>query len=245
MSYNSFAEYYDGLMEDARYPERCRYILDIARRFGHDMGRTLDLCCGTGSLTLELARCGVDVFGIDRSGEMLSEAMQKSIAEGRHILFAQQSMERLRLPELIDTCVCTLDSLNHLTDIGDVRSTFERLARSMKAGGMFIFDVNTVYKHREVLADNVFVMENERVFCVWQNFPREDDITDIALDFFVEENGVYTRFSEDFSERAYSGEELEKLLDEAGFDVAAVYGDLSFEPPGADEQRAVYVAVKR
>ena len=232
-------------MEDARYPERCRYILDIARRFGYDMGRTLDLCCGTGSLTLELARNGVDVFGIDRSGEMLSEAMQKSIAEGRHILFAQQSMERLRLPELIDTCVCTLDSLNHLTDIGDVRSAFERLARSMKAGGMFIFDVNTVYKHREVLADNVFVMENERVFCVWQNLPREDDITDISLYFFVEENGVYTRFSEDFSERAYSGEELEKLLDEAGFDVAAVYGDLSFEPPGADEQRAVYVAVKR
>ena len=83
------------------------------------------------------------------------------------------------------------------------------------------------------------------MFCVWQNFPREDDITDIALDFFVEENGVYTRFSEDFSERAYSGEELEKLLDEAGFDVAVVYGDLSFEPPGADEQRAVYAAVKR
>ena len=80
MSYNSFAEYYDGLMGDARYPERCRYILNIARRFGHDMGRTLDLCCGTGSLTLELARNGVDVFGIDRSGEMLSEAMQKCIA---------------------------------------------------------------------------------------------------------------------------------------------------------------------
>ena len=245
MSYNSFAEYYDDLMEDARYPERCRYILNIAERFGHEMGRTLDLCCGTGSLTLELSRSGVDVFGIDASGEMLSEAMQKSIAEERHILFAQQRMERLELPEMIDTCVCTLDSLNHLTDIRVIRSAFVRLAKYMKAGGLFIFDVNTVYKHREVLSDNVFVMENDRVFCVWQNFPRENDITDISLDFFVEKDGVYTRFSEDFSERAYSDGELRQQLDEAGFEVAAVYGDLTFEPPEADEQRAVYVAVKR
>ena len=44
--------------------------------------------------------------------------------------------------------------------------------------------MNTVYKHRVVLADNVFVTENERVFCVWQNFLRENDIVDISLDFF-------------------------------------------------------------
>ena len=80
-SYNSFAEYYDELMEDARYPERCRYILQTAERLGHNMGRTLDLACGTGSLTLELKKSGVDVFGADGSIEMLSEAMQKSLRE--------------------------------------------------------------------------------------------------------------------------------------------------------------------
>jgi len=67
-SYNAFASYYDGLMEDARYEERCRYILEAAQRFGHPMGRTLDLACGTGSLTLLLRQSGVDVFGADASG---------------------------------------------------------------------------------------------------------------------------------------------------------------------------------
>lgn len=243
-SYNSFAEYYDELMEDARYCERCRYILDSAARFNHKMGRTLDLACGTGTLTLLLKQSGVDVFGADASAEMLSEAAQKSAQAGESILFVRQEMQALSLPYNIDTCVCTLDSINHLTDVGDVRKTFEGVARYLSADGLFIFDVNTIYKHRKVLADNVFVMENERVFCAWQNFPRENDIVDVALDFFAEQDGVYYRSSEDFSERAYSEDELRGMLNRSGFEVLGVFGDLTFEPPGEDEQRIIFVARK-
>ncbi|MBQ3988931.1 MAG: class I SAM-dependent methyltransferase, partial [Ruminococcus sp.] len=177
--------------------------------------------------------------------DMLSLAMQKCIEAGESVLFVQQEMQALTLPETVDTCVCTLDSINHLTDEKDVQRAFERISRYMNAGGLFIFDVNTVYKHREVLADNVFVMENEHVFCVWQNFPREDDIVDVALDFFAEENGVYRRSSEDFSERAYSDAQLRGMLAQAGFAVLAVYGDLCFDAPAPDAQRAIYIAQKQ
>jgi len=244
-SYNAFASYYDGLMEDAHYQERCRFILEAARRFDHPMGRTLDLACGTGSLTLLLRQSGVDVFGADASADMLSLAMQKALDADAPILFVQQEMQSLTLPETVDTCVCTLDSINHLTDENDVQRTFKRISRYMNAGGLFIFDVNTVYKHREVLADNVFVMENEHVFCVWQNFPREDDVVDVALDFFAEENGVYYRSSEDFSERAYSEKQLRGMLTQAGFALLAVYGDLRFDAPAPDEQRVIYIAQKQ
>ena len=244
-SYNAFASYYDELMEDARYEERCRYILEAAQRYDHAMGRTLDLACGTGSLTLLLRQSGVDVFGADASADMLSLAVQKCADAGERILFVQQEMQSLTLPETVDTCVCTLDSINHLIDEKDVQRTFNRVSRYMNAGGLFIFDVNTVSKHREVLADNVFVMENEHVFCVWQNFPREDDIVDVALDFFEEENGVWRRSSEDFSERAYSDAQLRSMLAQAGFAVLAVCGDLCFEAPAPDEQRAVYIAQKQ
>lgn len=243
-SYNSFSEYYDSLMEDARYPDRCRYILDAASRYSHPLGKTLDLACGTGSLTLLLKQSGADVFGIDASAEMLNEAMQKSLAANEHILFVCQSMQSLALPYSIDTCVCTLDSLNHLTSAADVQKTFDGVSRYMSPGGLFIFDVNTVYKHRNVLSDNVFVMENDRVFCVWQNFPRGDNTVDISLDFFAEKDGVYYRSSEDFSERAYSDVELRSMLQKSGFEVLAVHGDLTFEPPKADEQRVVYIARK-
>lgn len=241
-SYLSFARFYDGLMQDACYEKRCDYILKLAESFGHDMGITLDLACGTGTLTRLLKKRGVDVFGIDYSMEMLSEAMQSASEEGLDILFLRQKMQSIDLYGTINTCVCTLDSINHLTKIEDVAKTFDRVGLFMDDDGLFIFDVNTVYKHKNVLADNTFVYENDSVFCVWQNTPEDDNKVKIDLDFFEEENGVYYRSSESFSERAYTDAEIRKMLTDVGFEVEAVYGDLTFESPKADEQRAIYVA---
>ena len=151
-------------------------------------------------------------------------------------------MQSLDLYGTINTCVCTLDSINHLTKTEDVKKAFDKVGLFMDNDGLFVFDVNTVYKHREVLKDNTFVFENEKVFCVWQNSPRENDIVDISLDFFEEENGVYYRSSESFSERAYSDEQIREMLESAGFKVEAVYGDLTFDEPKANEQRVIYVA---
>lgn len=241
-SYVSFAQYYDGLMEDANYRERCDYILELAKRHNHEMGLTLDLACGTGSLTRELCRRGVDVYGIDASAEMLCEAMQKSLEEGLDILFLRQKMQNLNLYGTINTCICTLDSINHMTRVEDVRKAFDRVGLFMDNDGLFVFDVNTVYKHQKVLADNAFVIENDNVYCVWQNNLEDDNTINITLDFFEEEDGVYYRSCESFSERAYSDELLRNLLAEAGFEVEAVYGDMSFKKPENDEQRTIYVA---
>ena len=241
-SYNSFARFYDGLMEDADYKNRCEYILEIAEKHNHEMGITLDLACGTGSLTRELAKSGVDVYGIDASAEMLCEAMQKNSEEGLNILYLRQKMQNLDLYGTINTCVCTLDSINHVTDIKNVEKAFDRVGLFMDDDGLFVFDVNTVYKHREVLADNTFVIENEKVYCVWQNSLEEDNLVKINLDFFEEEDGVYYRSEESFYERAYTDEQLREMLIKAGFEVESVYGDMTFDEPKETEQRVIYVA---
>ncbi len=241
-SYVSFARFYDGLMEDAQYKKRCEYLLELFARHNHEPGLTLDLACGTGSLTRELFRSGVDVYGIDGSADMLSEAMQKSSEEGMNILFLRQKMQNLNLYGTINTCVCTLDSINHITNTEDVRRAFDRVGLFMDNDGLFVFDVNTVYKHQNILADNTFVIENEKVYCVWQNTLGKDNLVDITLDFFEEENGVYYRSGENFSERAYDDLQIREMLEAAGFELEAVYGDLNFEKPSDDEQRAVYVA---
>ena len=206
------------------------------------MGITLDLACGTGSLTRELKKSGVDVYGIDASAEMLSEAMMKTSEAGLDILYLRQKMQNIDLYGTIDTCVCTLDSINHLTNPEDVEITFDRVALFMDKDGLFIFDVNTIYKHREILANNTFVYEEEKVFWVWQNTLEDDDIVKIELDFFEEENGVYYRSSESFCERAYSDKFIRQALEKAGFEVKAVYGDLTFDKPCDTEQRVIYVA---
>ncbi|MBQ1977980.1 MAG: class I SAM-dependent methyltransferase, partial [Ruminococcus sp.] len=136
------------------------------------------------------------------------------------------------------------DSINHLTDKKDVQKTFERVSLFMNPQGLFVFDVNTVYKHREVLKDNVFVFDTDEVYCVWQNTPLQGDVTDISLDFFIPEENNYYRVTENFRERAYTVEELTEMLREAGFEVEAVYGDMTEMPPAETEQRLTIVARK-
>lgn len=244
MSYEIFADFYDELTGNVGYRERAEYILRVLDSFGHDAGLTLDLACGTGSLTLELKKLGVDVYGIDGSADMLSVALQKASDEGEQILFLRQKMQSIDLYGTIDTCVCTLDSINHLTDARDVKKTFSRVSLFMNQGGIFLFDVNTVYKHKEVLSDNVFVFDTDDVYCVWQNTPREDSITDISLDFFIPDGDRYARITEEFSERAYTEDELRQWLQEAGFEVLGVFGDMTLDMPRDTEQRLIFAARK-
>lgn len=244
MAYEVFADFYDKLTGNVGYKERAEYILSLLEKLGHNAGLTLDLACGTGSLTLELKKQGVDIYGIDASADMLSVALQKASDANEQILYLCQKMQSIDLYGTIDTCVCTLDSINHLTNPKDVQKTFQRVSLFMNKGGVLLFDVNTVYKHKEVLADNVFVFDTDEVYCVWQNTPEEDNKVNISLDFFIPEGEKYYRITEEFSERAYTLEELSDMLTKAGFKVEAVFGDMTFEEPLEDEQRIIVAARK-
>ncbi len=246
MSYNTFAEFYDKLTENVEYKKRADYIEKLIKLFDRKAGTTLDLACGTGSLTLELYRRGFDIFGVDASIDMLSIAQQKFAEENKQVLFICQKMQRLELAGKIDTCICTLDSINHLTDPNDVRETFKRVGKYLVDGGLFIFDVNTAYKHRKILKNNCFIFDTDDVFCSWQNeLYEENDIVAIALDFFIpDESGLYFRETESFSERAYSDSDLTEWLSGAGLTVKAVYGDMTFADPGEDCERKIFIAVK-
>ena len=244
MSYGIFAEFYDELTLNVGYDRRAAYLAVLLAKFGHNAGLTLDLACGTGSLTLELAKMGIDVYGVDASEEMLSAAQEKAYESNIDTLFLCQKMQELDLYGTIDTCVCSLDSINHMTDIADVQKTFERVSLFMNKGGLFVFDVNTVYKHREILSDNTFVYDTDNVYCVWQNSLKENNIVDIDLTFFVPDGESYQRYDESFSERAYTQDELTELLNNAGFEVQAVYGDMGFNEPRDNEQRVIFVAKK-
>lgn len=239
--YQLFSQFYDNLTFNVDYSKRADYIQSVLSLYGHDWGLSLDLACGTGSLTVELKRRGVDIFGIDGSYDMLSQAMDKAYDEGLEMLFLCQQMEKLDLYGTIDTCICTLDSLNHITDKDKLQSVFDRVALFMNPDGYFIFDVNTVYKHQNILANNTFVYDTDKVYCVWQNSLKENNIVNIDLDMFEREGEAYRRYTEHFKERAYEIDELKEMLEKAGFEVKAVYHDMTTEPLHDDSDRAVFV----
>ncbi|WP_040197704.1 class I SAM-dependent DNA methyltransferase [Candidatus Soleaferrea massiliensis] len=241
--YHKFAEYYDLLTADVDYKSRAGYFNRIIRQHLPDAKLLLDLGCGTGSLSVELAACGYDVIGIDASEEMLSKAMQKSPPE---ILYLCQDMREIDLYGTIDAAVCALDSINHLEDEEDVLDTFQGVSLFSNPGALFVFDVNTPYKHREVLADNSFVYETDAVFCTWQNtYHQEDDVVEIDLDFFEPDGQCYRRYSEYFCERAYQPEQLEMLLEKAGFELLHIHHEDSLDEPKPDSERLIFVARKK
>lgn len=243
--YGSFAEYYDSLTSNVDYRKTAEYVSDILNENGINRGILLDLACGTGTMSLIMAQKGYDVIGVDNSPEMLGEAREKALAAGEDILFLCQDMCSIDLYGTVDCTVCLLDSLNHLESKEELLETFKRVSLFTVPGGLFVFDVNTEYKHKYVLGDNTFVYDNDDVYCVWQNeYDDESKTVEIFLDFFQEENGLYRRSSEYFSERAFSDSDIKNLLSEAGFTDIKTYGELRKTAPLDTEERVFYVARK-
>ncbi len=245
--YAGFSGVYDALTENVDYTARAEYIADLLALGGVTGGILLDLACGTGTLSVEMAKKGFEVIGVDSSGEMLSVAMNNAFEAGENILFLCQKMQSLDLYGTVNACICTLDSINHLTNEADVQAAFDRVSLFTEPGGIFVFDVNTPYKHREVLANNTFVYDVDGVYCVWQNtLDEKTDTVQIDLDIFEEvEPDFYERTQESFCERAYSAEKLKSMLENSGFEVTAVYGELSKEPPHKESQRVFITARKK
>lgn len=244
--YGRFAWFYDRLTDNVEYDKIAAAVNGYVERFGGRKGILLDLACGTGSLCERFADMGYDVIGVDGSGEMLNAALDKKYESGLSIQYLCQDMTELDMYGTVDVTVCTLDSINHLPDIESVRKTFERVSLFAYPDGMFIFDVNTVYKHREVLAGNAFVYDLDGLFCVWQNeYEPEDDSVDIYLDFFEENGqGSYGRFQESFTERAYPCEVIECILAQTGFEILGEFDGYSDISPGEKTERIVYVTKK-
>lgn len=241
-NYCDFAFVYDRLTENVKYSERAEFIRTLFARYSiKDGSDVLDLACGTGSLTLELAK-NYEMIGIDNSPEMLSQAQDKMYEAGKQILFLCQDMTELDLYGTVDAAVCTLDSLNHLETADDIRKVIGKIGLFMNHGGIFIFDVNTIYKHREILADNTFVYDCDDVYCVWQNQLNADNSVDITLDIFERDEDAYFRSSESFTEIAPLIDDYKKWLYEADFEIIDIFDEMSSKPLCETTQRAVFAA---
>ena len=242
--YGLFAQVYDLLTENVPYDEIAEHYDRKIRRYRSGDGVFLaDIGCGTGNLTARMAARGYDVIGADASPDMLSAAMNKP-HEG--VQYICQSMTELELYGEADVIISTLDSVNHLDSAADIGMCFGAAALNLRRGGLFLFDVNTIYKHKNVLADNTFVYDVDGAFCVWQNTLCPDNSVDIQLDIFAEcEDGLYERMEESFREIALPREELEKLLTRTGFEILEVREYLTDKEPSDNSEKLIFCARKK
>lgn len=244
----TFASVYDIFTEGVNYSERADYICRIFSENGISEGTVLDVACGTGSLSECFLKKGYDVIASDISVEMLNIAREKLAAYEEHALIVCQDMRDLDLYGTVDCAVCALDSVNHIITKDEIEDVFSGLGMFIRPGGILVFDVNTIYKHREILSGNTFVYEDDNnAFLVWQNSECDsDDIIDMCVDVFKKNiNGSYDRFTDYITERAYPTDFFVQMLEKYGFCDICVYGDMKFMKPDNNEERIYFSARKK
>ncbi len=246
-NYTFFAKYYDTLMSDVNYQQIAQKIDDIVNEHFSDAFYLVDLACGTGSLSMELTKLGFNVLGVDISQEMLSIAQSKKLNSGLGMQYVFGDMTDWSLGERkTDVIVCMLDSLNHLESFDEIKKAFSNAYDNLTDGGLFIFDMNTPYKHKNILSDNAYVFDEDSVYCVWQNeYNNEDNRVDIYLDFFekIDDNN-YKRYQEEFSEISCESYAVKEFAKGTGFEYLESFDDFTDSKANEKSERILYVFKK-
>lgn len=242
MSYSAIAECYDALNSHIDYEAFASFLNREIRAGGISDGSiVLDLACGTGNITLPLLKRGYDMIGVDLSGDMLNIARNKK--GGDKVLWLCQDMRSFELYGTVGAVVCCLDSINYLTSRNGLSKCFSLVHNYLDPNGIFIFDVNTPYKFEHVYGNNHYILEDDGIYCGWQNyFDKKSGLCDFELSFFYEnDDGSYTRLDETQTERCFSIKTLTNLLVNNGFEIVKIVSDFDDSPLKNTDERAYFV----
>jgi SAM-dependent methyltransferase len=238
--FTDVAEVYDSLMAVVPYRHWVNYVERIWDRFECSPTTVLDLACGTGNVTLELAQRGYRVTGVDNSPAMIRQARTK---RATWMQFELQDARHLDLPEPFDACVCLFDSLNYVLTPEELGSAFAGVFRHLRPRGLFVFDVNTV----RALERGMFTQEgtggDPSLTYVWRSsYDPETRFCRIDMRFQAQTPTGTREFHETHVQRGYPLAELRPLLEAAGFELLGDYQAYGFRPATEGCDRAYFVA---
>lgn len=266
-AYSSFARVYDLFMDNVPYDEWCGYIKELLQEYGIREGLVLDLGCGTGKLTRLLAKAGYDMIGVDNSEEMLEVAREaedtcdtddicdveeEAAGNGNlednacnRILYLLQDMRSFELYGTVRAVVSICDSMNYILEEDDLREVFRLVNNYLDPAGIFIFDLNTLYKYQVLLGETTISENREEGSFIWDNYyDEETGINEYDLTLFIREDGeLYRKYEETHYQRAYELETIKRLLAEAGMEFVAAYDAFTRETVREDSER-IYVLAR-
>ena len=243
-AYTSFAEVYDTFMDNVPYEEWADYLEDRLKEYGVKDGLVLDLGCGTGSITELLAKAGYDMIGVDNSEDMLEIAMDKRSRSGLDILYLLQDMREFELYGTVRAVVSICDSMNYLPCEEDFLQTLKLVNNYLDPEGVFIFDLNTPYKYRELIGDATIAENREDASFIWENtWYEKEQVNEYDLTIFARTNGeYYQKFFETHYQKAYELETVKELIQKSGMEFVAAYDAFTREPVRADSERIYIIA---
>lgn len=271
-AYTGFAQVYDAFMDNIPYDQWAEYLHGLLQEYGVKDGLIVDLGCGTGSITERLAKVGYDMIGIDNSEEMLAIAQEKkmdyfdeeelfdedgNVNENERdkrlgILYLLQDMREFELYGTVSAIVSICDSMNYIMSEEDLLKVFKLANNYLEENGVFIFDLNTMYKYETILANNTIAENRKDCSFIWDNYYYpEERVNEYALSIYVreeeleeelEEEGIFKRYDETHYQKAYSLETIKELIQKAGMEFVAAYDAFTREPAKETSERIYIVA---
>lgn len=240
-AYTSFAQVYDLFMDNVPYEAWGEYLDMLFKEYGIEDGLVLDLGCGTGKLTRFLAEKGYDMIGVDYSFEMLDIAKEQSDPS---ILYLLQDMREFELYGTVRAVYSACDCLNYILEEEELREVFALVNNYLDPGGLFVFDINTPYKYKELLAENTFAETRDEGSFIWENYYEdEEQINEYDLTLYIKEaDGRFQRFEETHFQKCYALSTIRRLLEEAGLEFVAMYDAYTKEPVSEESEKVLFVA---
>jgi SAM-dependent methyltransferase len=248
-AYTGFAQVYDMFMDNIPYEQWSQYLIKLLAKYGVRDGIILDMGCGTGNVTQCLARKGYDLIGIDNSQEMLTIAMEKIREKEERILYLLQDMREFELYGTVSAVVSICDSMNYIILEEELLEIFRLVNNYLDPQGVFIFDLNTVYKYKNILADNTIAENRDESSFIWDNnYYEAEMINEYDLTIYVkkqDEENIFRRFDETHYQKAYELETIKYLLEKAGMEFVAAFDAFTEEAPTEHSERIYIVARER
>ena len=276
-AYTDFAKVYDELMDETPYRDWAEYISGLISGYGvslpykkceeslqpedrhesdslsekerldQEKNLVVELGCGTGKFTEEMADLGYDMVGIDNSEDMLGIARSKMEKSGKDILYLMQDMTELDLFCTAGTIVSVCDSINYLTTDEEILKTFKLVNNFLYPGGVFIFDFNTVYKYKDMIGDTTIAENREDCSFIWENYFDEDtNINEYDLTVFVKtddgERQLFEKFEETHFQRGYTLDEMKDFIEKSGLKFICAIDADTHDKPGKTSERIYIVA---
>ena len=240
---NSFAVIYDDVMERVPYYYWYKYLKHLLSFYEKDPDKILELACGTGNMIKYFVDEAELIYGLDKSNDMLAVAQNKFIDYNNVDFFNTDMTQKYEYDEF-DFIYSIFDSLNYILEYEDLVSVFENAYLNLKQDGIFIFDMNTIYRLMDI-GEGTKKIEGKDYTCYWRDIiEREEQKWVVELDIYFDRDQEIENFSEKHVETSYSLNKIKEGLLEVGFKHVDIYNSFTFRTGKPQNDRIHFVALK-
>lgn len=244
-AYSAFASVYDIMQYDVDYDKWIHILTEKIRMYRPMARNVLELACGTGTMAIGLAQAGYILEGIDLSEDMLVIANQKAQEQQVKLKLYQQDLITFNTKKQYDVIFSMCDGMNYVVEDGDLNKTVLNVYNHLQEEGLYLFDLSTRYKLKEIIGNHTFAETFEEEAYIWENeFHEETDRLSFLLTLFKEEEGHYVRYEEYHVQRAYDVEYVKSVL-QSNFEILEVVDGDTFETYSEQSHRVCFIAKKK